>query len=99
MYRLIVESLLGLQVEVDKLRITPCLPAEWKTFHIHYRYRETFYHISIHNCVPGARACRISLDGSELSDDFVTLVDDRREHTVEVEMQPSASDDSGWHRE
>ena len=28
MYRLIVESLLGLRLEVDKLRFTPCLPAD-----------------------------------------------------------------------
>src|SRR4029078_8215035 len=34
LYRLIVESLLGLHVEVDKLRITPCLPAEWKKVQI-----------------------------------------------------------------
>ena len=30
MYRLIVESLLGLRLEVDKLRFAPCLPADWK---------------------------------------------------------------------
>jgi cellobiose phosphorylase len=85
-YRLIVESLLGLRVEVDKLRIKPCLPAAWKQFQIHYRYRETFYHISIHHSAPGARVRRLSLDGSVLFDDFVTLVDDRREHHVEVEI-------------
>ena len=28
MYRLIVESLLGLHIEGDKPRIAPCLPAE-----------------------------------------------------------------------
>ena len=30
MYRLIVESLLGLRLEVDRLRFAPCLPADWK---------------------------------------------------------------------
>ena len=40
MYRLIVESLLGLRLEVDTLHITPCLPASWKGFTLHYRYRE-----------------------------------------------------------
>ena len=86
MYRLIVESLLGLHLEVDKLRITPCLPAAWERFQIHYRYRETFYHITIHNSGGPATVRRLSLDGTELSDDFVTLVDDRRDHKVEVEM-------------
>ncbi|HEX5102885.1 MAG TPA: cyclic beta 1-2 glucan synthetase, partial [Pirellulaceae bacterium] len=41
MYRLIVESLLGLHLQVDKLRFAPCLPDDWTEFKIHYRYRET----------------------------------------------------------
>ena len=86
MYRLITESLLGLRLEVDKLRFAPCLPADWTSFKIHYRYRETFYHITIHNSGAGATVCRLSLDGAELSDDFVTLIDDRQEHKVEVEL-------------
>src|SRR3989344_5033086 len=47
MYRLIVESLLGLRLEVDKLYFAPCLPADWKTFKMHYRYRETVYYIVV----------------------------------------------------
>ena len=47
MYRLIVDSLLGLRLEVDKLRVAPCLPADWKGFTLHYRYRETLYHINV----------------------------------------------------
>ena len=47
MYRLIVESLLGLRLEVDKLCFAPCLPVEWNEFKIHYRYRETVYHITV----------------------------------------------------
>jgi cellobiose phosphorylase len=89
MYRLIVESLLGLHLEADKLRITPTLPAAWTRFQIHYRYRETFYHITIQNHGADAVVSRMSLDGDELSDDFVTLVDDGRDHKVEVEMWPN----------
>jgi cyclic beta-1,2-glucan synthetase len=87
MYRLIIESLLGLSLEVDKLRIRPKLPAAWKEFRLHYRYRETFYHITIHPGGSGNLANRLRLDGSELSDDFITLVDDRQDHEVEVDMR------------
>jgi cyclic beta-1,2-glucan synthetase len=38
MYRLIVESLLGLRLEVDKLHVAPCLPAHWPGYKVH---RET----------------------------------------------------------
>jgi hypothetical protein len=47
MYRLTVEALLGLQLEVDHLRIAPCIPAHWESYTIHYRYRETVYHITV----------------------------------------------------
>ncbi len=88
MYRLIVESLLGLHLEVDKLRFTPCLPVSWTTFKLHYRYRETFYHITIHNHAAGAAVGRLVLDGAEVSDGFITLVDDRQDHNVEVDLRP-----------
>ncbi len=88
MYRLIVESLLGLQIDVDKLRIAPCLPADWTHFKIHYRFRETFYHITFHHQGPSAVVTQLKLDGTVVTDDFITLIDDRREHEIDVEMQP-----------
>ena len=92
MYRLIVESLLGLHLEVDKLRITPCLPADWTTFKIHYRYRETFYHITIQPHGDRANECRLRLDGVELSEDFIPLMDDGGDHQIVVELGESALD-------
>ncbi|EAQ78926.1 GH36-type glycosyl hydrolase domain-containing protein [Blastopirellula marina] len=88
MYRLIVESLLGLHLEGDKMRITPCLPADWTTFQIHYRFRETFYHITIHNHGAGATVCSMTLDGAKVHEEFISLVDDQCDHEVVVEMQP-----------
>jgi cellobiose phosphorylase len=89
MYRLIVESLMGLHLEVDKLRIAPRLPAEWGSFKVHYRFRETFYHITIHNNGTDATVRRISVDGTDSPGDFITLIDDRKEHQVVVAMESS----------
>jgi cellobiose phosphorylase len=86
MYRLIVESLLGLHVETDKLRITPCVPAAWKSFRIHYRFRQTFYHITIQPSGEHVNEGRLRLDGVELSEDFIPLIDDGGEHQVVVEL-------------
>jgi len=91
MYRLIVESLLGLHLEVDKLRFRPCLPVEWTHFKIHYRYRSTFYHITIQNSGVQAIVSRLTLDGAELPDNFITLIDDGRDHQIELEMRPTNS--------
>jgi cellobiose phosphorylase len=86
MYRLITESLLGLRLEVDRLHINPLFPAGWDSFDIHYRYRETFYHIHVHKGGDGTRAGRVVCDGIEQPERVIPLLDDRRDHHVEVEV-------------
>jgi cellobiose phosphorylase len=86
MYRLIVESLLGLRLEVDTLRFAPCLPADWKGFTVHYRYRDTVYHIAVLQTPAGTGETRVTVDGVERHDKAIPLVDDRQEHSVEVSI-------------
>jgi cellobiose phosphorylase len=86
MYRLIVESLLGLKLEVDKLRITPCLPADWEGFKVHYRYRETVYHIDVLQIHSGNGEMCVNVDGIEQHDNSIPLVDDHKEHWAEVRI-------------
>ncbi len=80
MYRLITESLLGLRLDVDKLRFAPCLPSSWASFKIHYRYRETVYHITFRKLGTGSTVKRILLDGNEQPENHIPLTDDRHEH-------------------
>ncbi|MGC9195439.1 MAG: GH36-type glycosyl hydrolase domain-containing protein [Syntrophobacteraceae bacterium] len=84
LYRLIVESLLGLELKGDTLRFTPCLPADWKEYKIHYRYRETVYHIAVGQPHAGSGEMNVTVDGVKQQNKIVLLVDDHREHTVEV---------------
>jgi cellobiose phosphorylase len=87
MYRLIVESLLGLKLNVDKLRFAPCLPVNgWETFKVLYRYRETAYHITVRQThdVPGKIS--VEVDGLDQEDNAIPLIDDHQEHTVEVRI-------------
>jgi cellobiose phosphorylase len=86
MYRLIVESLLGLRLEVDKLYVAPCLPAAWKGFTLHYRYRETLYHINVLQVSAGNGETSVIVDGVEQQDKTISLVDDHQEHLVEVHI-------------
>jgi cyclic beta-1,2-glucan synthetase len=90
MYRLILESLLGLRLDVDKLHVAPCLPAHWDGFKVHYRHRETVYHImvtQVHRDGDGTLGePRVKLDGVEQTTASIPLVDDHREHTVEVSV-------------
>jgi cellobiose phosphorylase len=94
MYRLMVESLLGLRVEGDRLWLVPNLPAEWPQFRLHYRYRETVYHILVVQLPARGDAAgglkRVRLDGVELAERRIALVDDQLEHRVEVDFRRKA---------
>ena len=97
MYRLTVETLLGLHLEVDKLRIAPCFPAHWQSYKIHYRYRNTNYHITI-NCIgkTARNAGKVMVDGIIIEGGFLVeagraqglihLIDDNTGHFVELEF-------------
>ena len=88
MYRLIVESLLGLAREGDRLRFTPCLPATWAAFTKRYRYGATTYAIAVRQAQAGEglAATRVIVDGVAQADNSAPLVDDRAEHHVLVEV-------------
>ena len=97
MYRLTVETLLGLQLEVDHLRIAPCIPDHWESYKIHYRFRDTVYHITVKRVgEKSEHVIRVTLDGVVVNGDgvggsgqsqgMIPLVDDRREHYVEVHL-------------
>ena len=86
MYRLIVESLLGLKLETDKLFIEPCIPSDWTSYNIHYRYRETMYRIRVIQLHEGNSKQTLVVDGVICPDGFISLVDDRQEHLVEIKL-------------
>jgi cyclic beta-1,2-glucan synthetase len=86
MYRLILESLLGLRREGDRLRFEPCLPENWETFKVHYRYHETVYHISVFQSAKND-VSSVIVDGVEQPDTSISLIDDHQEHFVEVRIK------------
>jgi cellobiose phosphorylase len=87
MYRLLIETLLGLNREGNRLRLTPRLPKSWTTCKIHYRFRQTPYHISLSRPYDHSPdSVQATLDGKEVTDLTIPLVDDGREHKVEVRL-------------
>jgi cyclic beta-1,2-glucan synthetase len=88
MYRLLIETLLGVNLEGDQLRLAPRMPRAWTTFKIHYRYRQTVYHITVSRLAPGAAGSSLlSLDGQDIPGTAIPLRDDRREHAVELKVR------------
>jgi cellobiose phosphorylase len=90
MYRLLVESLLGLRVENDRLRIMPTLRADWPSYKLSYRFRNSVYRITVSQSLEPGEAARVELDGAEHEGEIV-LVDDRSEHEVLILLPTSAS--------
>jgi cellobiose phosphorylase len=84
-YRLLTETLLGLNLEADRLRFAPRIPKSWSGYKVRYRYKETTYHIAFVR-QPGAKGPRVSLDGKPIDDSAIPLVDDKRDHQVDVVM-------------
>jgi cellobiose phosphorylase len=75
MYRLLVETLLGIQKQGDQLHINPQLPKSWDSYKLHYRYLQTVYHITILR------------DPSAPPPEPIQLLNDRQEHHVEITVR------------
>ena len=91
MYRLIVESLLGVELAVDKLRFSPCLPMDWKDFKLHYRHRETMYHVTVSQTETADPKPTVWVDGELQADHAMPLVNDLIEHAVQVLVRSSSA--------
>jgi cyclic beta-1,2-glucan synthetase len=88
MYRLLTETLLGVHLEANRLRITPRFPAAWTSYKVHYRYRQTVYHITVTRLgEDSSDPAQLILDNHPLSDETIPLVDDHLEHFVDVRVR------------
>jgi cyclic beta-1,2-glucan synthetase len=83
LYRLILESLLGLKLDVDQLTLEPCIPSNWSGFSIQYRYRETIYNITV-KMTTGADTTTVTVDGVPQMSATFRLIDDNIPHVVEI---------------
>jgi len=87
MYRLVLESLLGVQLQTTqdgaRLHLAPCLPRGWPGFTLDYRYRDTPYHIEV---TQGSAEPGVTLDGVATSGPDLPLVDDGKSHRASVRL-------------
>jgi cellobiose phosphorylase len=92
MYRLVIESLLGLERQPAALRIAPRLPVAWPGFSLDYRYRNTVYRITLRRSKAGEQPS-MRVDAAEISGDTIALVDDGQVHQVEVAVPGDIGND------
>ncbi len=87
LYRLGLESILGVRRRGERLAIQPCIPDHWQGYSIVYRYGSAVYRIRVTN--PDGMSTRVrsvTVDGEAMPGGEWPLRDDGREHRVEVVM-------------
>jgi cyclic beta-1,2-glucan synthetase len=85
MYRIGVESILGVTRHGATLHVAPCIPSSWPRYELGYRHGAGRYRITVENPegLSGGVA-RLELDGVLLPSDAIPLLDDGADHEVRV---------------
>jgi cyclic beta-1,2-glucan synthetase len=85
MYRVGLESILGLRRRGAALSINPCIPASWPEYRVLWRFGRTRYEIGVENPERRSRGVlRAELDGRPVDAACVPLMDDGQVHRVKV---------------
>ena len=83
MYRLIVESLLGVTRSAHELALAPRMPAEWNEFTLTYRHASSSYVIRVARAQPG-EAATLTIDGVTRDGNVIALEDTGSTHQVQL---------------
>jgi cyclic beta-1,2-glucan synthetase len=89
LYRAGLESILGLRVEGNEMRVEPCIPSAWPRYEILFKYHSATYDIVVENPRRvGSGVAEVSVDGKRLAGKSprVRLEDDGEKHKVLVVM-------------
>jgi len=89
-YRLIIESLLGIKRTGNQLSIEPCIPKAWTTYAMDYHLGKTIYHILVnqHHYEGHGKTAQKQvwiLDGKSQSEEYLSCMDDGKDHQVYVD--------------
>ncbi|MEP6735492.1 MAG: glucoamylase family protein [Chryseolinea sp.] len=87
MYQLITSSFLGIKREGNKLWFEPCVPKDWNSFKIYYRFEKTEYEIVLTQSQ--SEDSSIKVDSLESHDNFIMMNDDGITHRVEITWNPT----------
>ncbi|MGZ3952132.1 MAG: hypothetical protein ACXVBZ_12085, partial [Flavisolibacter sp.] len=86
MYQFIIGSLLGLELQKDRLTFNPCFPVHWPSVTITYKHGKSTYRITVFQSSTNEDSWWS--DGSEKRNgNVIELVDDGNDHVVEVHVQ------------
>lgn len=100
MYRMGIEAILGISRMGNLLNINPCIPHDWTGYKASYRFGKTNYKISVMNQLKINRGIlQVVLDGTPLPGKSVPLVDDGRQHEIQVVIGQTIESDGSLERQ
>jgi cyclic beta-1,2-glucan synthetase len=83
MYQFITGSMLGMELQVDRLAFKPCFPLDWPSVTIVYRHGGSVYRITVIQAGDGS-ASRWEMEGGSGEGAAILLTDDGKEHLAKV---------------
>lgn len=87
MYRVGIEHILGMKKMGTKLFIDPCIPKDWLEFEVRYKLPKTLYRIYVRNPKRVTKGVlKLIVNDQEVSEGYVSLLDDGRDYKIEVIM-------------
>ncbi|HHY78373.1 MAG TPA: hypothetical protein GX498_07725 [Clostridiales bacterium] len=87
LYKAGIEYILGIKRRGNKLLIDPCIPEHWDGYKVVYNHNGTIYNITVSNPQNVCRGVKsIVLDGKDIGNDGIELVDDKNYHEILVRM-------------
>jgi len=96
MYRVGLESILGLTRRGDRFAVAPCIPRTWPGFSVRWRNGRSMVEIDVQN--PDRVTCGVAeahLDGAPVDANAVPLVDDGGTHRLIVVLRDRAGGQPG----
>ena len=87
MYEAGIRYILGLNIEGNILRLSPCIPSNWNEYKIRFKFGNSVYNIKVINkSGKNTGINKIYLDGVEIEDKQILLENTGKIYSVEVQM-------------
>ena len=87
-YQAVLEYILGMHLEGDKISFDPCIPKDWEEFEINYQWKSSTYQIKVKNPMHLSKAkIAMELDGEIINEDKIILHDDGKSHLIFIKME------------
>jgi len=75
MYRVAIESILGFEVRDGVVRFHPCVPDDWNSFQVRYRFGKTLWEFDIH-----------FVNHGPIDSPPIELLDDGQPHRLTIQL-------------